>query len=146
MPAGARNTPTRQDTWSIVVKYRGNTTGFWDKKTGGAVDSDETKYYPGHMEDPLALGGRKTTDNLTLSRIYDRIDDHDLINDLIDGVGRSHVTVEVRPMDFEGHGFGKIITYNGILKRVVIPDTDSESSGAAMIEIEVAVIGFPHAA
>lgn len=135
--------PTRQDTWSIIVKFRGNTIGFFDKKSGGAVDSEDTKYYPGDMADPISLGGRKTTDNVTLQRIYDGNDDHEIIGELMEGVGRANVTVTQRPKDPDGNSFGKRITYDGKLKRVLPPETDSESSSAALLEIEVAPIGTP---
>lgn len=135
--------PTRQDTWSIIVKFKGNTIGFFDKKSGGAVDSEDTKYYPGDMADPLSLGGRKTTDNVTLQRIYDGDLDHSIIGDLMASVGKANVTVTQRPKDADGNGFGQRITYNGKLKRVLPPETDSESSTAAMLEIEISPTGIP---
>jgi len=145
------NRPTRQDQWAIIVHYQGNSIGYFDKKSGGAVDSDDTKYYPGDMADPISLGGRRTTDNVTLQRIYDGDLDHTrvfaggktLIQALMDGAGKSAVTVTQRPKDRDGNGFGQRITWNGILKRVLPPETDSESSSAAMLEIEIAPIGTP---
>jgi hypothetical protein len=61
----------------------------------------------------------------------------------MDGVGKSKVKITQRPMDFEGNGYGKHITYVGILKRVLPPETDSESGSAAMLEIEVTINGAP---
>jgi hypothetical protein len=46
-------------------------------------------------------------------------------------------------MDIEGNVFGKPLVYNGRLKRVTPPEVDSEASGAALVEIEVTVDGFP---
>lgn len=140
-----RNAPTRQDTWSIRCSLNGNSLGIWDKKSGGALDSDDGKYYPGAMQAPLALGGRKTTDNVTLSRFYDRHDDHDTINTLLNAVGKGTMSVSQRPMDENGVAYGKSIIYNGKLKRVMVPDTDSESSSIALIEIEIAITGYPSA-
>lgn len=140
---GVRNSPQRQDMWGIIVVYQGNTTGFWDKKSGGAVDSDDNKYYPGAMAAPISLGGRKTTDNVTLQRIYDRDEDHLLLPKLIEGAGKSRVKITQRPYDQDGNGYGDKITYNGILKRVQPPDVDSESGSAAMLEIEVTISGTP---
>jgi len=143
--AATRNAPVRQDQWAIRVKLNGNTTGVWDKKTGGAVDSDDGKYYPGDMAEPLALGGRKTTDNVTLQRFYDIHDDHAMVNSFINAAGKGAITITQRPLDENGNGFGKTITYDGKLKRVLIPETDSESGTVAMIEIEVIISGFPSA-
>lgn len=142
MPA-VRNAGTRQDTWVVRVMINGNSFGVWDKKTGGELDSDDLKYYPGGMVDPEALGGRRTTANLVLQRIYDRLDDHAKINTILNAVGKGRVSVSQRPMDLDGNEFGNPIVWNGILKRCLVPDVDSEATAAAMIEIEVSVSGFP---
>ena len=140
-----RNTPVnpaRQDTWSIIVQYKGNNMGYWDKKSGGEVDSDDTKYYPGGMQPPISLGGRQTTGNVTLQRIWDA-NDATIIGDMLASVGKAAVTITQRPRDIDGNPYGDHITYNGILKRVLPPETDSESGSAALLEIEVTVNGIP---
>jgi hypothetical protein len=141
----ARNSGTRQDTWMIILTVGGNTFGIWDKKSGGEVDSEENKYYPGGMQPAQDLGGRITPGNVTLSRIYDRHDDHDRINALIAAAGKQTCTVSQRPLDINGNPVGKPIIYKGKLKRVSLPDTDGESSTAAMVEVEVSVSAPPSA-
>lgn len=140
-----RDAGTRQDTFVVRLHVNGESFDVWDKKTGGELDSDSTIYYPGAMRKQLDLGGRRTAGNLTLQRLYDRIDDHDKINTLLNGVGSAKVTVTQRPLDEEGHEHGKAITWNGRLKRVLVPDVDSESSSAALIEVEITVKGTPTA-
>ena len=142
--------PTRQDTYNVsvtVFRPDNNTVavikGTWDKMTGGEVDSDDNKYYPGGMVDPISLGGRKSVGNLTISRIYRLGRDHESAQALINSVGKSKVTVSKQPLDLDGNASGKPIVYNGILKRVTFPEVDSEASGAGMIELEVTVDGFP---
>lgn len=141
--------PTRQDTWRITLSLqhpvtgKWNTWGVWDKLSGGAIDSDDSKYYPGGMVDPVSLGGRKTVDNVTLSRLYRLERDQGQINTLIVGAGRSKVKISKQAMDIEGNVYGKPLVYNGRLKRVTPPEVDSEASGAALVEIEVTVDGFP---
>jgi hypothetical protein len=142
--------PTRQDTWRITVfvehpKVSGSMLnyGVFDKMTGGQVDSDDNKYNPGGMGPPVSLGGRKTVDNVVISRLYRLMRDHDHIQRLIDGVGRSRVTIAKQPMDIEGNVYGKPLVYNGRLKRCTPPEVDSEASGAGLIELEVVVDGFP---
>jgi len=141
--------PTRQDTYRLTVNIQNPATGnminygVWDKQSGGAIDSDDNKYNPGGMAAPVSIGGRKTVDNVVLSRLYRLMRDHDHIQRLFDGVGRSRVVIAKQPMDIEGNVYGKPIVYNGRLKRVTPPEVDSEASAAGLIEIEVVVDGFP---
>jgi len=143
--AEIRDAGTRQDTWVIRVHLNGVSFGVWDKKTGGELDSDDIKYYPGGMVPPIMLGGKKTTGNVTLQRNYDRIDDHGKINTLLAAVSSGKVTISQRPMDVDGHEIGSSIIYTGKLKRVNVPDTDSESQTASLYEIEVTINGYPSA-
>lgn len=145
MPSPVRDAGTRQDTWVIRLHLDGVSFGIWDKKTGGEVDSDDIKYYPGGMVPPIMLGGKVTTGNVTLQRLYDRVDDHGKINTLIQAAGRGKITVSQRPMDQDGNEVGRSITYTGLLKKVSPPDTDSESTTAALYEIECTINGSPSA-
>jgi hypothetical protein len=130
----------------VGVHLNGNSLGVWDKKTGGELDSDEVTYYPGGMVPRISLGGRVNPGNVTLQRIYDRFDDHDKINTLLHAVGRGTVIVSQRPLDIDGNPHpGKAIHWTGKLKRVQVPDVDSEATGAALIEIEVTIHGNPEA-
>lgn len=140
-----RTSGARQDTWRIIMHLNGNSFGVWDKKSGGEVDSDDTKYYPGGMAPPISLGGRVTPGNVTLSRIFDRKDDGGKINTLLAAAGKGTVVISQRVLDQDGNPYGSPIIYNGKLKRVSVPDVDSESSTAAMIEIEVSIANPPAA-
>jgi hypothetical protein len=149
-------TPTRQDTWDVELWVRNPTTskyeyfGIWDKKTGGEVDSDDTIYHPGNMADPISLGGRRTTGNVTLSRLYKLERDHggvgasgQHIGALINRAGVADAKVSQQPLDLNGHAWGNPLVYVGVLKRVTPPEHDSEASGAAMIELEITITGYP---
>lgn len=136
---------TRQDMFAITLEVAGNDFGYWDKKTGGELDSDEVKYYPGASSEAVSLGGRVTPGNLTLQRLYDRKDDHDRINDLLSVVGKGSVKVTQRPLDKDGNGYGKRVVWTGTLKRVLIPDVDSEATSAALLEVEITTAGRPAA-
>lgn len=140
-----RNASTRQDTWVLRLTVDGESFGIWDKKNGGEVDSEDTKYYPGAMAKQISLGGRKTTGNVTLQRLYDRVDDHDRINTLLAASGKGVATVTQRPMDPDGIEYGRPIVYQGKLKKVAPPDVDSESSSAAIYEVEISINGYPSA-
>ena len=133
----------RQDQYAITLHVGGNSYGFRDKKTGGELDSEESKYYAGAMSNPLSLGGRRTPGNITLQRLFGP-QDAQWLDKLYDAVGRQKATVTQRPLDKDGNGWGKgPITWNGTLKRVSAPDVDSEGTGASLIEVEVTVDSAP---
>jgi len=144
MATDSRVNGTRQDTFIVTLKVGTVSYGVWDKKTGGAVDSDDIKYFPGGMLPPISLGGKRTTDNVTLQRNYDRVDDHNKIEALLAAAGRGAVVITQRPMDPDGNPSpGKAIQWIGKLKRVEVPDVDSESTTASLITIEATVSGYP---
>lgn len=141
--------PTRQDTYSINVSIEHPVSGaminygVWDKMSGGAVDSNETKYMPGGMAPPISLGGTKTVDNVVVSRLYRLGRDHDVIQQIIDSVGKSQMVVTKQPLDLNGVSYGRPIVYQGTLKRCTPPEVDSEASGAGLVELEMTVEGYP---
>jgi hypothetical protein len=134
---------TRADTWLITVGVNGIHTGIWDVKEGGDVDSNELTYKPGGMVDPISLGGSRNVNNVTLRRNYRLGRDHSQSQRWLNWVGKGSVVITQQPLDQDGNAWGKPIVYNGTLKRVKLPDHDSSSSDAAMIEIEVTVSGIP---
>lgn len=141
--------PTRQDTHRITVYISHPTNGnlinygVFDKWSGGEVDSEETKYYPGGMVPPVSLGGRRTAGNVTISRLYRLERDHDKIQQLYDSAGRSRAVISRQPLDIDGNIYGRPIVYNATLKKVQAPDLDSEQSGAALLELEFTIDGYP---
>jgi hypothetical protein len=134
---------TRADTWEVTVYVNGNSEGVWDMKTGGQVDSNEATFKPGGMAKPIALGGTKNIENLTLQRNYRLGRDHAKSQKWIDWVGWASVAVSIQPLDHDGNPWGDPIVYNGKLKRWKPPDHDSTSDAAAMEEIEVSIDGYP---
>jgi len=147
MPGGIQ--PTRQDTYTVNVQVAHPTTGnmidygTFDKMSGGEVDSDQAQYYPGGMEPPVALGGRRTTGNVTVSRNIRIGRDWPVIGQLNQGVGRSKMIVTKHIMSIEGGLQPRPLVYTGVLKRVTPAEVDSESSSAGMLELEMAPEGFP---
>lgn len=140
--------PTRKDTFKVDVSIQdingSANLGVWDKKTGGNVDSEEYKFSPGAMGDPVSLGGRKVIDNVVVSRLYRLERDHvDLSKRLINGVGKAKITVSQQPLDINGNAYGRPMVWTGTLKRFSPPEVDSESSDAALAEIEITVEGQP---
>lgn len=141
--------PTRSDTYLLNVQIQHPVSGHmlnygtFDKMTGGELTSSATSYRPGGMQPPVSLGGQKTTANVTVSRLYRLGRDHDVIQQLIDGVGKSDMVVTKQPLDIEGSAYGKPIVWRGTLDRVKSPDVDSEASTAGLLELEMVVEGYP---
>jgi len=150
----------RLDTWQVSLQVEhpdpSNNAmldyGIWDTRTGGEVDSEETLYHPGGMKDPYSLGGRTTPGQLTLSRNYRLGRDHDGpsgspgIQQLIDAVGISRVTVTATPMDRYKNLSGRSIVWKGTLKTLTLPEHNSESTGeAGMIELVCSIDNKPSA-
>lgn len=126
----------REDTYSVKVSVDGRDLGVWDKMEGGEIDSEETRYRPGGLAEEIPLGGTRTRGNITLSKLYDE-GVHDVYHWLDSRAGRGSVVVTRQPLDPDGNAFGRPLVYVGTLKSVAPPAIDSESSDAALVEIEV---------
>jgi hypothetical protein len=135
---------SRQDQYAITVNVDGLDFGIWDKLSGGEIDSEETKYKPGNMGLHVSLGGSVEVGNVTVSVLY-RLAvfqaGDDRIHWLIGRVGKGQVTVNRQPLDTDGNAYGKPLVYSGTLKTVTPPEIDSESSDAALLELEVTPAG-----
>lgn len=128
---------SRVDQYDIHVKVGNQDLGTFDKMSGGAIDSEEQKYKPGGMSQQISLGGSKTIENVTVQRLYRLERDLPLVPFLKDHVGKESVHVVKQSLDVDGHPVGNPITYEGIFKKLTLPDPDSESSAAALLQIEV---------
>lgn len=135
---------SRQDQYRVTVVIDGEDTGVWDKVSGFMTDSEDSKYRPGGMAPEIPLGGKVSVENGTLERIYDLNRDHQRVKRWLSKVGKAPVVVNKQPLDVDGNVFGQPLVYQGILKSCQPPEVDSESSDAAMLQIEVstaAIVG-----
>mgnify|MGYP000981747695 CR=1 FL=1 len=131
---------SREDQYNVTVRIEGLANpnlGTFDTFSGGEVDSEETKYRPGGMAAQVSLGGSKSVGNVTVSRLYDLSRDHPIVAALIALAGRANMTVTKQPLNVDGSASGAPLVYTGKLKAVTPPDHNSESSDAAMIELEM---------
>lgn len=141
--------PTRTDTHSITVSVQNVATGdmialgVFDKRTGGETSASSTSYRPGGMGAPVALGGQKTTANVVVSRLYRLERDHDRRQMLENGVGRANMVVSDQPLQTDGTAYGKPVVWKGTLDGLKIPEVDSETSDAGLMELTMVVTGFP---
>jgi hypothetical protein len=127
----------RKDQHRITVVVDGFNTGVWDVMTGGEADTDELTYKPGGMAPPISLGGIVTLGQLVISRIYKLERDHGRARWLMDRVGTADVVVNKIVLQPDKTTFGKPIVWRGKLKRCTLPEVDSQSTDAAIIELEV---------
>ena len=132
---------SRMDQYAVGVTIDGEDWGTWDKQDGGESTAEETKFNPGGMAPPVTLGGRRTIANVTISRLYDLAVVHTRVHSLLNKVGRARVVVTQQPLDEDRNAFGRPLVRTGKLIRVSPPSPDSESSAAAMIELEVSTSG-----
>lgn len=133
----------RQDLRTVSVTIDNEPTGVWDAKSGGAVDSEETKYREGGGGNQVVLGGQQTTENLTCARLLKLDRDLPLLKDWMAKCGKAPVVVTEQFMDRDGNVAAIGLTYEGVLKAVTPPEHDSESTDAARVEIEVSLAGVP---
>lgn len=127
----------RSDQWKWTVSVDDEELGTFDKAEGGEWDSEATAYRPGGMGPQVSLGGFTSTGNITFSRLYELERDHANIGWLRSRRGKGKVSASGQPLDTDGNPFGSPLPYTGVLKRVKAPDHDSESSSAALLELEV---------
>jgi hypothetical protein len=115
--------------------------GEWMRKGGGETSIDDTKTrLGGGMQNQVSLGGPVSTENVTVSRLFDGFMQGQ-VHDLRNNVGKVDVTVTEQPTDRNGAPAGRAQIFTGILARVSPPEMDSDSNDLALIEIEVSTNG-----
>ena len=130
----------REDTYEVSLSMAGQSFGVWDKMSGGGLTSSELKYKPGGMKAQRSLGGSRSVENITLSRLFD---DTVLafLATLNDNVGYGDCTVTKQMLTTRGIPTGPPMVYTGKLMSVTPPDVDSESDDAGLLEIEISTNG-----
>jgi len=133
---------SRKDQYSVTARVDGvGSLGVFDTFTGGDVDSDEIKYRPGGMANPISLGGAITMANVTISRLYVLERDHPIVHKLLSVVGKAKIHVSKQPLDTNKVPYGRPLVYSGTLKRIKPPEHDSVSSDPGLIEFEFVPTG-----
>jgi len=129
----------RNNQITVSVTYRGETRdlGIFDTWEGGNVTADNTKHRRGGMGKQVAVGGRVTIEDVTVSRDYDLDRDHQHAHWLSTAVGRGRVTATKLYLDDDANVFGVPIVITGILIGYNQPNADSDSSDVAMFEIVI---------
>jgi len=122
------------------------TTVTFDKFSGGDVTSSVNKHRPGGMGPEITYISLPTFSDITVSKVYETQNDHNVISDLHQLVGRAMVTLTLTPLDEEGNTYTgsntNVIqprTYWGRLTGVKDGGTDSTSNAPRMYEVDIAV-------
>jgi hypothetical protein len=132
----------RKDQSAISVTIDGvDTGGYWEMKSGGEVDSDDTQIYPGARQAPVSLGGKQIPGPITLTRTFFLDRDLPKIKGWMNRVGKARVVVSDQPLDADDNAFGTPLVQTGKLKTVTPPERDSTDSGAAQVVIIVSIDG-----
>jgi|SRR5215467_3246777 len=132
----------RKDQYDVTASIDGlGALGTFDTFKGGEVDSDEQKYRPGGMADPVSLGGAVTMGNVVIERLYELDRDHAIVHKLMALAGKATITVSKQPLDVNRVPYGRPLVYTGKVKTVTPPEHDSTSSDPALIAIEFVPTG-----
>src|SRR4051794_11686669 len=126
---------SRQDEFLCTVTVNGEKLGVWDKHDGGAASAQSTKYRPGGLGKESSLGGPKSVENVTVSKLFDPATVLALSKWLMDGAGQYRATASLQPLDRNGVAYGDPWVRNGTLLKVTPPNYDSNSNAPAMIEL-----------
>ena len=132
---------SRKDQSSLTIIVDGRPLGVFDKRSGGGVDSEETKYREGAMGPQLSLGGPVTVENVTATRLFKLQRDSELLHWLLARVGQARATVSEQPLDAEGFPFGRPFVWTGGLKTVTKGEHDSMSSDPDTFDIVISTEG-----
>jgi hypothetical protein len=131
---------------SNVYSFSGaGSTLTFDKFSGGDVMSTSVKHRPGGMGNEITYMSLPTFSDVVVSKVYETQNDHLVIADLHNLVGRAMCTVTLTPLDDEGNPYtgssGTISprSYFGRLISVKDGGADSMSSAVRMYEIDISV-------
>lgn len=131
----------RQDEFACTITVDGVKYGTWDKHDGGAASAQDTKYRPGGLGAEKSLGGPKSVENVTVSRLYEPAEVLATSKTLMARVGRGRVVVSLQSLDRDGNAFGDPWVRSGTIIKVMPPNYDSNANGAAMLEMEISCDG-----
>jgi hypothetical protein len=123
----------------VTVTVDGRPLGVFDTRTGGDVTADVPKRRAGGQLALRSYGALPDYDDVTVSRVYERERDHELIRHLRTRVGRARCVVSEQPLDDYNAPWGKPVTYLGRLGPITTGEVDSDTGDVRMWELTVVV-------
>ena len=137
----------------VTAQVGGISLGVCAFKGGGQIEAEETKYRPGSMLPQASLGGPIAVENaagwslllrpvanVTIRRLFDP-EMRGLFHQLASMCGKASMSITSQPLDADGNPEGRPQTYTGILTRVTPPESNSNASDAAELELEMSAHG-----
>lgn len=123
----------------VTVNIDGQNIGTFDTWSGGDALATETKHRPGGMGDEVSIAGLISYAAGTVTRVYERSRDHELLRTLTPKGGRVKASVTEQPLDDNGNVWGKPNVYTGRFMGVKRGDVDSTSGSPRMLELDISV-------
>jgi hypothetical protein len=126
----------------FLVKVQG-IDGFFAKKTGGEISSENSKAWDGGSLFPDNLTGPGMAANIIVSRVFDPARDNGTIVSLRQQVGKFVTTISSTPTDRDLNAVADPAVYpQAVLVALREPDYDAGSGDAAEYELEFAINAF----
>lgn len=139
--------PDRASTarhFRVLAAINGQDIGVFDARTGGGTSAESATHTPGSSPSArVALGGPRTTEDVTVSRSFVASRDHDVIRTFRPLCGLAEMTVTQVPLDKDGREFGRPDVWTGVLQMIGPPDYDANSSDVATFDIVMTADGDP---
>lgn len=140
-------TPSRASTqrhFRVRAAINGQDIGTFDTRSGGGTSAENAKHTPGSApSSQVALGGPRSTEDITIGRAFVATRDHDLIRTFRPLCGLAEMTVTQVPLDKDGREFGRPDVWTGVLQMIGPPDYDANSSDVARFEVMLTADGDP---
>jgi hypothetical protein len=140
-------TPNRASTqrhFRVRASVNGVSLGQFDSRSGGGTSAENAKHTPGSApSSQVALGGPRSTEDVTVSRAFVATRDHDLIRRFRPLCGLAEMTVTQSPLDKDGREFGRPDVWTGVLQMIGPPDYDANSSDVSTFDIVMTADGDP---
>jgi hypothetical protein len=111
--------------------------GIFDKRSGGDSTIAVAKHRPGGMGPEKSYTTLPTYSAITISRVYERVRDHEVIRRLRNLAGNTLVTISEQPLDGSGNAWGSPTVWRGRLGNVKAGPVDSTSSAVRMFELDM---------
>lgn len=125
--------------YSVTVIIDGQTIGVFDTFNGGDAIATSTKHRPGGMGEEKDYASLPSYSDITVSRVYERERDHELLRSLTRKAGRVPWSITEQPLDASGNAWGAPTVYSGRFLGVKRGDVDSTSGEPRMCELDGSV-------
>lgn len=130
----------RADQHQITGTLAGRRLGLFDEFSGGDVTAQNAESWPAGQQGKVSRGGRRSVENITVTREYDPARDD--LHFAEQQAGRPGAfQIAVHPLDDDGNPTGRPRIYTGALVGVTSPEVAQNSDDIADVAYELSVTG-----